>query len=288
MALSSYSMQVSLNQRVWQARTTDRRLAADLEQTSEAQHGTMSVLKSLVPREYTLPIKRFATFGREQHEKLTLPGFQRGQQLLATKLFDDYVAMQGEIKDRFYDAVRKFCTIYPEIVEQAPKRLGKSFRPADFPSESQIASYFSYEHRFFPVPDTGNWLVEDIDAHAMEQLRNEVENQKNQVFRDATRELIERAEEVLSRLINQIDAYPDQGTSNGLLRDATLKAVNEMALLLPAMNITADPAIDALGKEMQKKLAHMDGATLRSNKAERSAVGDIAKRIMEKMKGVQA
>lgn len=284
MSLASRAMLVSLNQRCWQAQTTDRYLASELEVNTEAQNRTMRVLKQLAPSDYILPIKRIAMFGREQHEKMTLPGFQRGQHLLATKLFDNYTMCQSEIRDQFTIAVKKFCEIYPEIVESGPRRLGKAFRAADFPTPSRIPHYFSYELRFFPVPETGNWLVDDVDYDEMDKLRNQVENEKNAVFRDAARQLMERVTEALSSLAKQAEDYPDDGPSYGKLRDATLRSVKEMAVLLPAMNITGDPVLNAIGEEMQKRFAHIEAKSLRENKAERTAIAATANRILEKMR----
>ena len=87
MALSSRSMYVSLHQRIWQAQSADRSLAVGVENETNAQNRTMKVLKQLAPSEYLLPIKRIAILGQDQHVKLTLPGLQKGQQLLANHGF---------------------------------------------------------------------------------------------------------------------------------------------------------------------------------------------------------
>ena len=72
MALASRSMLVSLNLRMWTANAADRSIAQRVEKDSEAEYNTMRVVKQLAPPEYTLPIKRLANYGRDQHERLTL------------------------------------------------------------------------------------------------------------------------------------------------------------------------------------------------------------------------
>lgn len=284
MSLSSRSMQVTLHQRIWQAQSTDRALAATVEKTTEAKNRTMKVLKQLAPTDYLLPIRRIAVFGREQHERLTLPGLQRGVQLLATKLFDEYALGQAEIRESFFVEVKRFCGIYPEIVEEAPKRLGKAFRAMDFPSADRIASYFDYNVRFLPVPEAGNWLLDDVDIEDVNRLRNEVENQNNEMFREATAELFNRAIGVLENLSTQAKEYVEGPSSGARLREATINSVKDMAMLISSMNIINDPLLAATATEMQEKFANVEAYELRHNAETRKTVSDAAERLIAKLK----
>jgi hypothetical protein len=277
-------MYVQLSQSIWQAHASDRRLAADVEKTTSADNRTMRVLKQLAPTDYLLPIKRIATYGRDQHERLTLPGLVKGQQLLATRTFDEYVAIQGEIKDSFFEAVRSFCGIYPDIVDKAPKRLGKAYDPDDFPEVSKIKTYFDYTIRFSPVPDTGNWLLDNVDQSDLAMLRNEVENEKNEMFREATKELFERAQTVLDNLASQALNYVEGQSNGAALRDITINSVKDMADLVVNMNITGDVTLDTVGKEMQEKFRDIEAKSLRTDAKERSEVAKTAARLLEKLR----
>lgn len=283
MALSSRSMFVSLNLRMWTANAADRSIAMRVEKDTEAQNNTMRVVKQLVPSEYTLPIKRLAIYGREQHERLTLPGLVKGQQLLATKLFDEYAYAQQEIKEAFETEVKRFVEEYPTIMMGAPIRLGKAFREHDFPTQQEISSYFSYNIRFTPVPDAGNWLLDDVDHEDLDKLRNQVENEKNNMFRDAMKDLMERSRSVLQNLKMQADTYTDGQANGGILREPTIDAVKDMARLISSMNITGDPMLDAIGREMQTEFATMEAKELRHNATTRNRIAEVAARILKKM-----
>lgn len=288
MSLANRSMFVQLNQRIWQAHAADRRLAMDVERSTAADNRTMRVLKQLAPTDYLLPIKRLAIYGREQHERLTLPGLQKGQQLLSTRTFDEYVAVQGAIKDHFFEAVRNFGNVYPEIVASAPKRLGKAYNPSDFPAVSNIKGYFDYQIKFAPVPDTGNWLLDNVDNSDLDRMRNEVENEKNEMFRDATKELFERATKVLENLASQAAEYKEGQTNGAALRDATINSVKDMADLVISMNITGDPLLDSVGKEMKDKFNDLEAKTLRTNATERRDVAETARRLLDKLRHTTA
>ncbi len=283
MSLSNRSMLVSLNQRLWQANASDRSLAQGVEQWKQAETRSMRVLKQLAPTDYLLPIKRVAALGRDQHSRLTLPGIHKGQQLLATKLFDEYALIQATIKDSFFQEVKRFEKIYPEIIEMAPKRLGKAYNAFDFPPVEKIASFFDYSHHFSPVPDGGNWLLDDVDNSDLIKLRNDIDNEKNDMFRDATKELFDRVHSVLSNLTDQIKSFKEGEANGGLLREATINAVKDMATLIPSMNIIGDPVLDTIGKEMADNFATISGKDLRENHAERSAIASAAARLIAKM-----
>lgn len=287
MSLASRSMLVSLSQRMWFAHTADRKLGQQAEAANEASVRTMRVVKQLVPSEYMLPIKRIAIYGREQHDRLTLPGLQKGQQLLATKLFDEYAITQAEIRDQFFAQVKSFADVYPNIVEAAPKRLGKAFRPEDFPDPDKIMSYFDYKIRLSPVPETGNWLLDDVDMEELEKLRNEVTNEQNEMVREATKELVDRTMKVLESLHSQAKAYTEGFGSGGLLKDATINAAKDLAQLLPSLNIGGDPIIDAAAKEMLKNFDPLVPDEVRHNGDIRNKIAKTAARIMKKLEAAQ-
>lgn len=284
MSIASKAMFAALNQRVWQAASADRGIAARVENENEAEHRSMRVVKKLAPVGALLPITRLANFGKEQHDRMTLPGLMRGQQLLATKMFDEYAYTQSKIRENFYLEVERFSKdIYPSIVKSAPVRLGRAFRATDFPDEKRISSYFSYEVRFLPVPDGDNWFLHDLSEASMDDLRNKVEQEKNSLFREATKDLMERTQEVLENLIGQLDTF-DEDKASGKLREVTISTVKDMAALVCRMNITEDPMLNVVGKEMVKKFENMEASSLRKNKDEREAMSTLAKNLLERLK----
>jgi hypothetical protein len=277
-------MFASLTQRIWKAVAADRALAHEVERNTEAEERTMRVIKQLAPTDYLLPIRRIATLGQLEHKRLTLPGLEKGKQLLATALFDEYAMKQAEIRDHFDVAVDRFAGVYPEILKAAPDRLKGAFRLEDFPAEHRIKEYFEYKVRFSPVPDGGNWLLDGVDGDQLSGLRNDIENEKNEMFREATKSLYERAEKVLDNLASQATNFKEGEANGGMLRPVTIDAVKEMAVLLMEMNITADPMLDAAGKEMMDKFGSLNAKDLRENRKERDAVAKAASKLLEKMK----
>jgi hypothetical protein len=287
MSLASRSMLVSLSQRMWWANASDRQLGMQAERANDADNRSLKVVKQLIPPEYTLPIKRIALYGRDQHIRLTLPGIAKGQQLLATKTFDEYAMGQGAIKEAFFIEVQRFVDRYPEIIAAAPARLGKAFRESDFPSPDRIHSYFDYSLKFSPVPEAGNWLLEDIDMEDVSKLANELSNEQTVMFREATKELVDRLMKSLQNLASQAENYKEGITSGGMLREATIESVKDIAHLVPKMNMTGDPMIEAAAKEMIVNFSNLDAKDMRKDATVRNDVASVAQRIMAKLKAAQ-
>lgn len=283
MTLSNRAMLVSLSQRIWSAAKADRSIAERIEDDANAERRSMRVVKQLAPSHYLLPIKRIAELGDAQHARLTLPGIVKGQQLLATRTFDEYAIIQSQLKEAFWAEVDRFIDIYPKIIEMAPDRLGSAYNAEDYPSPKNIRSYFDYQVRFSPVPEADNWFLNDVDNDALAELRNEVENQKNEMFRCAAKELMDRTKEVLEKLAKQATEFDKDKNSGGMLRAVTIDAVKDMAHLVNSMNITGDPTLEAIGREMVDNFANLDDKELRHSEEARNRVADITQRILQKM-----
>lgn len=281
--LSDKAMLVSLSQRAWKATAMDKEIASQTETQYEAEAGTMRVIKELTPREYMLPIQQIMNLGRQEHYRITLPGFTRGQHLLATAMFDRYVMIQQEIKEQFYRSVSEFCDIYPDILSEAPNRLRGAYKEADFPTTEQIKGYFEYSHRFAPVPMTNDWRLQGVSGLEMSRLRTEVEEEVHDMFRNATKEIYDRARTVLANIAQQARTYKGGFPGSAQLRDATIANLKDVSDLVLRMNITNDPTLNEIGKEMVEEFSTFEAAELRKSAELRDNIADIAERILKKM-----
>ena len=97
--LSHRAVVVTLNQRAWKGKAADRELAAQTEMNSNAESGSMTVIKELTPKHIIQPIRDILRIGRQEHYTMTSPGLLRGQHLLPTSMFETYMMVQGEMGD---------------------------------------------------------------------------------------------------------------------------------------------------------------------------------------------
>lgn len=280
--LQDQAMIVSLHQRAWSAKATDRRIAGEVEDANDAESGTMRVIKELTPKQYISPIRSIMRIGKAEHDRITVGGFIRGQSLLSTANFDRYAITQSTIRDEFYQAVDRFMVVYPEVLALAPKRLSKAYRASDFPTIGQIRDYFEYDNKFLPIPAVHDWRLEGINTDEADVLRQQAEEQVRIMYHDATKEVFERAKVILENIANQAKEF-GTGPNGSPLRDATIENLKEMAELVCTMNVANDPLLDEVGRDMVKEFADIIPAELRRSDELRHNVATAASRILSKI-----
>lgn len=280
--LSTKAMLVVLNQRAWTAKAIDHEIAAATEATYEAEQGTMRVIKELTPKEYVQPVYQIMWLGRKEHYRMTVHGLTHGQHLLSAAMVDRYTMIQLEIKESFYFAVDNFLSIYPDILAGAPARLNKAYKASDFPSEGQIKGYFEYRHSFLPVPNVTDWRLDNVDQKDVDNMRGAIEDEVRAMFNNATKEVFERAKGVLANIAAQAEDYKPGPGSGGGLRDAAIANLKEVSDLVMRMNVTGDPSLDQLGKEMVENFANLEAARLRKDEELRKTLSETANRLLKK------
>lgn len=279
-------MLVALNVRKWKGNATDREIAAQAELSANAEMGTMTVIKQLTPKHLIQPINTIARLGREEHYKTTVPGLFRGQALLPTRMFETYMATQADIKENFFQAVDSFIRMYPTIREKAKDKLGRSYRERDFPSIDAIRSYFDYSIQTGPVPEVSDWRLDGVNQSDIASLRSEVEDSVKEMYREAHKTMMERTKTVLESMYRQASNY-SLDAPGAMLRDATIDQMKELSEIVCDMNVTDDPILDKIGKEMVKQFGNLSGAELRKSAELRSDIASKAKKLLDQMSGAK-
>lgn len=284
--ISHRAVMVVLNQRAWKGKAVDREVAAQAEINANAEQGTMTVIKELTPKYLIQPIKTIQQLGRGEHYKMTIPGMFRGQAILPTKRFEEYMMTQQELSERFFAAVDDFIEIYPSIRDKAKNKLGTSYKERDFPSTTSIKSYFDYKVQTGPIPDVSDWRLEGVEASDMSVLRAEVEGDVKAMYADATQTMFERAREMLENFYRQAKNYNVQAPG-AMLRDATIEQMQEFAAHVCDMNITRDPLLEKVGKELLKDFVDLKGVELRKSADMRTDIANKAEAILKKLSPVK-
>jgi hypothetical protein len=280
--LQSKAMLVSLNLRSWRGTVKDNGIARDTERSYEAEEDTLTTIKKLTPRHLMQPIDSIINAARQEHYRFTVPGLIKGQQLLASRAFEDYCYIHKHLKDDFFKFVDQFTAYYPKLLADAPRRLGKAYKEEDFPPSSRIRGYFDYRIQFAPVPEINDWRLDGVDEGEVSKMRNEVEDEVRIMYRRAIREVYERAREILANVANQAKEYKG-GPGDSRLRDATIRNLKDISALVLKMNVTGDKDLDQLGYEMVECFADAEASNLRSNEKARTAIAEAAERLLKRI-----
>src|SRR6478736_5011750 len=284
--VSHRAVMVVLNQRAWKGKAVDREVAAQAEINSNAEQGTMTVIKELTPKHLIQPSKTIMAVGRAEHYKMTIPGLFRGQSILPTKRFEDYMMAQQEFGDQFFAKVDDFIDIYPSIREKAKEKLGTSYKDRDFPSAHAIRSYFDYKVIPGPIPEVSDFRLDGVSQENTDTFRNEVEGSVKQLYAEATQTMFERARDMLESFYRQAKNY-NVNAPGAMLREATIEQMQEFAAHVCDMNITNDPLLEKVGKELLKDFVDLKGSELRKSADMRTDIANKAEAILKKLSPVK-
>ncbi len=135
-----------------------------------------------------------------------------------------------------------------------------------------------FEPEFAPVPDGGDLRIE-LQKEGMAALQAAIESRVEKAEANAKADVARRLSEPLAAIVNRL-SEPD-----AVFRDSLLGNLREICDLLPALNITGDPTLEAARKRIRAELYHTDADLCRENAAVRGATARKAQEILDTMTG---
>jgi len=269
--IQSRAMLAQLSISQWTARKQDKKVSAEVE----AQHGAHDAgkyNKLLVNKALLDPISKVASKVRDYHYGVTLPWSDAGA-LLPSTLFIDYTAKMRAYKAEFQAAVNTMVSQYPAEVQAARVRLGTMYNPADYPMDWELKDRFNIALEFTPVPDAHDFRV-DVSNEAQDELRESVKQSVADRQADAVKATFARVRDVVSKIAERLSI------EDAIFKDTLVYNARDLCLVLKALNITDDPALDAVHAEItQHLLKHPDA--IRRNPGLRRDVAAKAAEILK-------
>jgi membrane-bound lytic murein transglycosylase len=271
--LQSRAMLANLNISQWTARKHDKSASAEVEKNHGAKDaGRFN--KLLIDKSALEPINKIASAAREYHYQLTLPWGDNGDRLLSAKLYFEYTQNIRMYRDEFNQRVNLFCQNYPALIQAARTRLGTLYHPDDYPHTDDIRSRFSMQNFFTPVPDANDFRV-DVGTEHIAKIRQDLEQAMQERQKQAIKECYSRVREVVERMHERL-SDPEAIFKNSLIENA-----RELIKILPGLNITEDPELEAVRQEVEDMLLQPD--VLRTNKRKRAEVAKKASEVLAKL-----
>lgn len=288
--LASRAMLVSLSISQWSGRRLDREITDEVNQSHQAAADAGRYNKLLLPKEALAPIVSIVGETRTEFLKRTLPWIDNGGRIMAADAYMAHMSWINAQKRKFEAAVNSFLQDYPGHVQAAAARLNGMFKPDDYPDVDVLRGKFAMECNVLPVPTGEDFRVSMSEAQA-EQIRADIERQVTEATATAVKDVYRRIAEVTGRMVDRLNAYKPARKkgerSEGVFRDSLVENVRDLISILPALNITGDPQLDAMAQKMQP-LAEHDAKVLRENENVRKDVAAEAQSILEQVSGFLA
>lgn len=271
------AMLIYLTIRKWRARKYDKEISQEVsDQKQVPDAGRFN--KILLPLEMIKAIDNLAAAVYLYHCEMTLPWGVEGARILPAMKFFDYCKGIRPKIEAFEQKVKEFVQVYPDLVDQARINRKNLFRETDYPPVNRIALKFGIRYVVSPLPDVKDFRV-DLAEDELEEAKKLIQTQIVVGLEEATREIWTRLHKLVSH------AYEKLNDEDSIFRDSLIENLADLCQDLPKLNITNDPELEKMRREVESKICSTDPEDLRKNKELRKEVADSANDILKIMSG---
>lgn len=272
-SLSQRGLLVQVNISQWAARKLDKEATATVIKAHKTDATAGGYNKRLLPNAKELQdVNQHASQIRKYFYEQTLPWMSDGSRIISAKNILKFRTTIKKMQTEFEGAVNDFEAAYPRLQAQAQKTLGGLYNPEEYPAHSHVKEKFKCEVISYPLPDVNDFRVEVTETEKKQFI-----HKMKEVEAAAMREVWERFHGVVKAAAEKLSA-PD-----AIFRDSLMENMKEMCSILPALNISEDPKIDAMKKEVEKLIGSYSVENLREDKGERSKAAKKLKEVQDKM-----
>lgn len=276
MNLSDRALLVQLRVSQWTARKYDKRATQEVA----SNHGTTTAAgrynKSLLPmNDYLDRVHKKTTHIREKFYDNTLPWGIEGTMMLPTSNYLQFMTDFRREKSEWWSLVNMFSDNYMDLKDNAKRSLGSLYNEDDYPSVDAIRTKFDIDMAVFPVPS--NDFRTNIASDELQKIQQDVERRVQDAQQQAMKE-------VWTRLFDRVKHMAEKlADPKAIFRDSMIDNAREICALLPRLNFTDDPQLEAMRQDVEAKLIKHPEA-LRNDPDLRRDTAAEAKAIMDKMK----
>lgn len=266
----------------WEARKQDKKATREVAVTHGTDTSVGRYHKDLLPgaAEHEAILK-LRNAWRVAHYENTLPWGDEGGRVMRSASFLDYAASYRTFKAQWDTALEEFFIVYPSLVAKAELRLNTLFNAADYPDVNAVRERFSVRLNTYPLPDVEDFrIIEGIPPEEADRLVAEAVEGINARLNDAVRDLWTRMHTAVSNMQARLSV--PAGTKGGKFHDTLVSNVQDIVDLLPKLNLTNDPAIAQMGRDLAQLVMH-PAETLRISPDARAATQLKAAALVKQM-----
>lgn len=286
--IQSHGMLVRVAVSKWTARKLDRAVTAEVAREKGASRDAGRYNKLLIAADALAAITSAENALRAVVYRYTLPWADEGVRLLPAASYPQFAAETQAATDAFWAAVEALIAAYPDYVLDAKKRLNGMFRPADYPGAGELRNKFACSVSVEGIPAPNDFRV-GLGAAAVEDIKRAMADRQREALRAAVTDTWGRVYDVTAHLVDRLSKYEvdeKTGKQRGIFRDTLVTNIADLTEILPALNVTRDPDLDAVTAQM-KSLAGLDPELLRSSEDARKKAVKTGRDILTAVKAHQ-
>ena len=276
--LGNKAMLVRLAIKQWSVRKYDRKVTKKIAKDYNTAADAGRYTKVLLAENAIRKMSQVANEARSYHYERTLPWYDWGPRLLPAANYLEYTQKMQFFKTEYEKAVNDFIRSYPTYVVDAQQRLNGMFDPNDYPKPSVIHCYYGFKVSVDPLPDKEDFRV-SLGETEVEAIKADIEARTLEAQQAGMRELWTRLHDSVKNMVERLS------DDKAICRDSLVGNLSDLVSLLPKMNITGDPDLEAMRKDVEKRLCGYRPDQLRTDKKSRRQAAQAAKSILDNMSG---
>lgn len=287
MQLSERAMLVSLHISSWSGMQVDREVTdavnsdfkADLKKAGRYN-------KRLVDSTFLEGISSAHSKARAAHKLLTLPWEDDGTRVLANVGYINYTSVMKDCRLKAEAAVKEFLADISPAINEAKVRLGDMFNADDYPDADVLKQKFGFDVEIKPMPEGKDFRAK-LSEDAVKAIVKDIERRSDQRLEAAMKDVFARVQDVVGKMSERLREYQPGANgkkASGIIRDTLVYNINELADLMPALNVTGDPRIDELAAALKADLVEHSPEILRADAKVRQATISKADKLLKKVK----
>jgi hypothetical protein len=275
MNLNDRALLVQLNVSQWTARKYDKKATKEVI----LSHGTTAAAgrfnKALLPMSDLLDnIHKKTTHIRTKYYDNTLPWGMDGTMMLPTANYLSFMSDFRKERGEWNSLVQDFIDNYDSLKLDAQRILGSLYDHSDYPPVLELRHKFHMDMAVFPVPSS-DFRV-SIGSEELTRIQQDVERRVKEAEQAALKDVWQRLYERVKHMAEKL-ADP-----KAIFRDSMLENTREICALLPRLNFSDDPNLEAMRQQVEASLIKHPEA-LRNDPDLRRDTAAEAKKIMDAM-----
>jgi hypothetical protein len=275
--ITEKAMLVAVHISAWTATKHDKDVSRKVADQHGAHENAGRYNKKLLQQAAKLDaIRTLAGQIRTHVYKITLPWSDEGYRILPASLYFQLAEQMKEFERQFYTAVDEFLAEYPAYIEQVRPALSGLFRPEDYPEPKKIREKFELRLEVKPIMTGEDFRVKLSEEHRA-RISREIDADLRKLLAKGTQELWLRLRKLVDHMVTRLQ-QPD-----GRLYASVVENIVDLINVLPDLNLTNDPALNAFVEEIRTRLCATSAKELKANDLLRTTTAQEAADIASRM-----
>ena len=280
------AMLTSLHISSYSGMMADKEVTEEVHEAFKADQAAGKYNKRLIALKFFKGVASASNVAKKIHRLYTLPWDDDGTRILTKTGFFKYTEKMKEAKRDFEDEVADFIKDLPAYIDEARTRLGSMFNEEDYPSKEELKNKFNFDIELRQLPDSKDFRV-TLSDDQVKTITKDIERRTNQRLEKAVNDIFERIQQRVENVRDQLKKFSGDGSdgSRKVLRSTTIYSVFDLCELIPTLNVTDDPRIEALRKQLMDEIVNpASPEILRVDVKARQAAVKSAEDVLKKIK----